>query len=273
MGLFDGCLLISDIDGTLLCDGKIPENNLSAIEEFKNEGGLFTIATGRSASAAKESYFAAGCNAPAIVLQGGGVFDFESDAFISQRVLSDEDKQIALKVIQNNKNVGVEVHAGKDLFVVRENAGLIFHVTYEKMPFKRAEIKDIYDIPWNKLLFTADSLEDFEGLCDYFYSLNYKKCSFMHTMTYDITRAVELYPLDVHKGHAVKFLAEKYKKTPYCIGDYYNDLELIGVSPCGAATKEAPNEVKQIAGYITCGVREGAVADYIGFIKTLLRGS
>ena len=31
MGIFDGCLLVSDIDGTLMQDGIIPEVNLEAI--------------------------------------------------------------------------------------------------------------------------------------------------------------------------------------------------------------------------------------------------
>ena len=35
MGIFDGCLLASDIDGTLLLNGEIPKINLEKIDWFK----------------------------------------------------------------------------------------------------------------------------------------------------------------------------------------------------------------------------------------------
>lgn len=53
MRKFDGCLLVSDIDGTLVHDGKIPERNIEKIKEFKKQGGKFTIASGRSFEACR----------------------------------------------------------------------------------------------------------------------------------------------------------------------------------------------------------------------------
>lgn len=48
MGKFDGILICTDLDGTLLRnDGTISQENLSAIEYFKAEGGYFTFVTGR----------------------------------------------------------------------------------------------------------------------------------------------------------------------------------------------------------------------------------
>ena len=48
MGKFDGIILLSDMDGTLLDDQKqISEENQRAIDRFEREGGCFCIATGR----------------------------------------------------------------------------------------------------------------------------------------------------------------------------------------------------------------------------------
>ena len=82
MGIFDKAILISDIDGTLLHDGIIPDANIDAIEYFKKEGGLFTVATGRGVVAARESYSLLKCNAPAAVFQGGAVYDYKNEEFI-----------------------------------------------------------------------------------------------------------------------------------------------------------------------------------------------
>ena len=48
MKKFDGILICTDLDGTILDDNKnISAENLDAIEYFKSEGGLFNFVTGR----------------------------------------------------------------------------------------------------------------------------------------------------------------------------------------------------------------------------------
>ena len=48
MGKFDGMLICTDLDGTLLRNDKtISCENIDAIEYFKQEGGYFTFVTGR----------------------------------------------------------------------------------------------------------------------------------------------------------------------------------------------------------------------------------
>jgi HAD superfamily hydrolase (TIGR01484 family) len=45
---FEGLLLIVDFDGTLACHGTISEENCRAVRYFQENGGLFTIASGRN---------------------------------------------------------------------------------------------------------------------------------------------------------------------------------------------------------------------------------
>ena len=48
MGKFDGILICTDLDGTVLKNDKsISKETLDAIEYFKSEGGRFTVVTGR----------------------------------------------------------------------------------------------------------------------------------------------------------------------------------------------------------------------------------
>ena len=51
MGIFDGCLLACDIDGTLVSGELLPERNVERIEYFVSEGGAFSLSTGRTAAA------------------------------------------------------------------------------------------------------------------------------------------------------------------------------------------------------------------------------
>lgn len=49
MSKFSGILIVSDIDGTLYnTAGQVSEENRRALEWFKSEGGLFTLASGRT---------------------------------------------------------------------------------------------------------------------------------------------------------------------------------------------------------------------------------
>ena len=41
MGIFDGCLLACDVDGTLVENGNINPKNIEKIEYFMSEGGHF----------------------------------------------------------------------------------------------------------------------------------------------------------------------------------------------------------------------------------------
>ena len=57
MPKFSNTVLITDLDGTLLPHNKIlNEKDLNAIEYFRQNGGIFTIATGRIIKAAEQLF-------------------------------------------------------------------------------------------------------------------------------------------------------------------------------------------------------------------------
>ena len=77
MGKFDGFLICTDLDGTLLRNDKsVSEENRKAIAYFKQEGGLFTFITGRMPYYAAESYEVAQPNAPFGCINGGAIYDY-----------------------------------------------------------------------------------------------------------------------------------------------------------------------------------------------------
>ena len=72
---FDGLLLVSDIDNTLMIKNFIPEENKKAIKYFTDNGGLFTIASGRNPVTAVTIAESVGVNAPLICVNGGMIYD------------------------------------------------------------------------------------------------------------------------------------------------------------------------------------------------------
>ena len=75
--------LLFDLDGTLLRKDKtISQENLSAIEYFKAEGGYFTFITGRMPYYAMHICDAIKPNVPIGSVNGGGVYDGKSKQYI-----------------------------------------------------------------------------------------------------------------------------------------------------------------------------------------------
>ena len=70
MGIFDGCLFISDVDGTFVNSQFIPQKNIEAAEIIINEGGMFTFATGRCADGIAEVLSKTKTNAPLALTNG-----------------------------------------------------------------------------------------------------------------------------------------------------------------------------------------------------------
>ena len=139
MALFDGFLLVSDVDATLLDEKKnIPAANLAAIERFKALGGAFTIATGRTHITCEDIATRAGVNAPVVVYNGGGVYDRDSRQFLWRRMLA-RDMLIApfRALMARYPDVGVEVNAGDAALMVNAGAPIDPNVLRGGFPYRR----------------------------------------------------------------------------------------------------------------------------------------
>lgn len=78
MGLFSDILLTVDYDRTLTAgDGSIPERNLEAIRYFMENGGAFTVNTGRSIPMAGAFMDKVPVNAPLLLYNGSAAYDLE----------------------------------------------------------------------------------------------------------------------------------------------------------------------------------------------------
>ncbi len=75
MGKFDGILLCSDIDATLLSQGSLPEENQKAIKYFQENGGRFTLCTGRLFDFLDKYSHLVMPNAPFIAMNGTMIVD------------------------------------------------------------------------------------------------------------------------------------------------------------------------------------------------------
>lgn len=269
MGLFDGVLLVSDADATLLDKQKnIPPQNLAAIERFKAQGGAFTIATGRTHLTCDSIAQRSGVNAPVIVYNGGGVYDRATQTFLWRRMLERDALIEPFRLLMaRHPDVGVEINAGGPALMVNATAPIDPNVLRGNFPYMRADIADA-PAQWFKIMFNAPQKSILKALEPEARELLAPFLAQGCTLTYSGESYLELLPAS--KGTALEQLAHLKgyaRENIIAVGDYDNDVEMIRWAGLGVAVANAQENVRAAADQIVCTSDEGAIAQLIALLE------
>lgn len=268
--IYNKWLLVSDIDGTLNTKSmKLPENNKIAINKFVNNGGNFTLCSGRNLQSLSIHYKKLGIDTPAIFLNGAGIYDFKNNKMIFQNFISSQGEEIILDVLKKHKLAQLTVFtADKILLTTRKCIyGRIISVI-DKLDYELCE--KVSDLPrgiWGKVSFFGT-----KGLINklkYIFSNEENSKHFECFKTSPFT--LEVVNKGVNKGAAVIKLAKLLnieKSNTAAIGDYYNDVEMLKRVAHPVCCGQAPDDIKEISEYVACHCNDGAVADFIDYIQT-----
>ena len=275
MGLFDGCLLASDIDGTLMINGYINPKNIEAISFFFKEGGAFSLSTGRTVVAVDMVIRELGNISPSVVANGSMIYDFSKKEILYEESLPKEDYYIVKKILELDRDISIEIHAADKVLVFKENQEEIDHREYEEFSVETVSFKEACNYNWNKVLFLFTNKEDLEEAKKVISGCETKSSYFVDTTTTIKGRKREYYeqiPVGISKASALDRLCnilDIKKGCLFAIGDYYNDLEMIKKADIGAALVDSPEDIKQAAEYITVKCDDGAVADFIDYLYSV----
>ncbi|MCQ2440444.1 MAG: HAD family hydrolase [Clostridia bacterium] len=274
MNLFKGCLLACDVDGTLLENGIICKRNIDKINYFLSEGGIFSLATGRSVGAVSDVLKVLPDLSPSVMANGCMIYDFKEDKIPFQFLLDNNQRFIVKNVLENFPKIGIEVHSGKDVLTLNRNFETDDHQIYEKINILEVDFETATKYNWNKVLYAPESEKDLEDLKMYLSQYS-EIANFYSTGVFldgRVRHYCEQVPFGVSKQTGVKKLCELMnikKGCCYAIGDYYNDVEIITCADIGATLSTSPEEIKQKADVIVGDVKNGAVADFIEHLKEL----
>lgn len=266
---FDNKLIISDIDGTFFDDDmQVADRNIDAINYFKENGGLFTFATGRNEVTVSPEV-AKIANAPMICCNGAYIFDPETGRKSNEICLAPGPViSIINTVFGGFTGVGVTITADKKFYVVGDNE----YIVPEKLDLTEEDIiyTTLDEVPtesWYTIVFYADSqvldlVEKFikvKAESDYFISRSWP------TM-------LEINNIRATKGNAaleLKRTLESRTKTSltlYGIGDYGNDVELLRLADISACPENAIDAIKEVADITVCNNNAGSIAELIEYI-------
>ena len=267
MGIFDGILICTDLDGTLLRNDKsISAENIAAIEHFKREGGLFTFVTGRMPYFVSDMYERVRPNAPIGCINGAGVYDFAKGAYLAISELSFEAITLVRAVEERFPDVGVQVNTFRNVYFCKENDTMEIFRRRTGLPNLTCRYDEINE-PIAKIIFGH---EDEVTLLAVAAFLDAHPLSAGFSFIRSEETLYEILPAGVGKGTALVRIAEclscDIAKT-VAIGDFSNDVSMLRAAALGVAVANACPEAKAAADCVTVSNEEHALAAVIDALE------
>lgn len=278
MGKFDGVLLCSDIDATLLLNGVLPEENQKAIKYFQENGGRFTLCTGRYLDFFDKYAHLVKPNAPVIAMNGTIIVDKETGQDLHRCPLpADPGRMTAETLCALPYLKAAYVFPKGNSFLVKRTEDNTFEVTIERdaPPLKAQnadELNEIFGYPDKndiyKVVFTVASERSDEA-----------KAAIMERFSeFSVFRSwingIEVQSPMADKGKGARLLADILGDVKLLVsaGDYENDIAMMEEADISYAVANAHPAVKAAADRITkreC--LDGAIAEIIYDIEKELK--
>lgn len=263
MGKFDGILICTDLDGTLLKNDKtISEDNYKAIEYFKKEGGLFTFVTGRVPLTSIEIYNMIKPNIAYGCINGGGVYDQEKGEYVWLHPIEREALEIVEYVDKTMPEVGIQLNTMDALYVCKDSSAMVYLRQITKAPNIESHYNDVDEI-LAKIIFAEDREEEMQKLMR---TVENHKLASKYNLVRSEKRLYEILPKGISKASALDKLVEIYNldiNKTIAVGDYYNDIEMIRHAKVGVAVKNACEDAKKAADIVTVSNEDSAIAKII----------
>jgi len=244
-------VIMSDLDGTFT--GRSVKENIAAVERFKAEGGLFSFSSGRVIHMMRKAFpdFDNVINSPALLCNGGCVFDNETKQYIHEIITDGNILRPLVKLV------------GKDFPKVK---WIVYSDDY--IYNENVDLSTLTSNRWNKVVFASDN-ETLQRICE----IGQKMFGNKINCTFSSPTLLELFSSKFTKGTMLNFIrgwyAAKGRKVTICaIGDNYNDLEMLKCADRAFCPGNAVPEVKAVCERTFCHHDDGAVAELIELLES-----
>lgn len=264
MGRFDGVLLVSDFDDTLVGeDCALSPADRAALEGFLRQGGTFTVATGRARRTFAPHAAGVPMNAPAILANGSMLYDFRAGAAVVQTSLPPSAAEDLTALCLDHPALGVEVYHDDDVYIHHPNDHTRRHVIRVKTTWAERELKDM-PTPWSKAVIQADHAQLLRAQADLL-----ERWGDRYEAIFSNAVLLECTAKGATKGGMVLELARRLgvrREDIYCVGDNQNDIPMLAVSALPFAPANCAPAVREWGARITapCG---GCLAEIVSVLE------
>jgi len=272
MGIFSDILLTVDYDRTLTAtDSTIPQRNLEAIRYFMENGGTFTVNTGRSVPMTRVFRDIVPVNAPLLLYNGSAAYDLAEKKLSFCHEIQMDLWQTVRECMELFPDMTVEVQGVDAHYRFTENPAWDAFSDHQQCArgFARpgddlgAFLKftlygEIRDVTVASLYEGSEAerrrMDEVEALLNARYG---DKCEVFRAAT----RIIDVHAKGVSKIRSARELQKRLgKKILVCVGDAHNDIPMLE----GADYAFVPSDAALADRFPNVGpCGEGAVADVI----------
>lgn len=253
--------VISDLDGTLLNDEKqLDSEIIPVIQQLKEKGILFTIASGRNMHIVKDLIEKMNIQIPYICNNGAEIYNKYSCIY-QQYINNDDHNNVIAMLIQ--EKISFLAYTQEALYCFRETVELINFAKRLNGCCKilyinsKEEVKGII----SKIVCIPNSDKEGEALISRINTMSKTLfCTQSENEVYTITSN------KATKGEALKVLLSTLnisEKNIVVFGDNYNDLSMFEVAHYSVAMENASIDVKNKANFITISNEENGVSYFL----------
>jgi len=273
MGKFDGVLLASDFDNTLIYTqgtlraGKptppLLEKNRTALEYFIAEGGRFAIATGRALAMFQPLAATVPMNSPGIVCNGAALYDFDKNEYLVTRTMHAEAHARGQAVLERFPAIAVEAyHTENTIYAVQPNdvTGRHNHQVHVDLEVRNS-LEEVPQ-PLGKLLFEGEH-EHLEQAVAFWKEQGWDKD---YEIIFSAEQLLEVTMKGATKGGMVRQLADRLgisMEHVYCAGDEANDISMLTTAKEGFAPVNCAESVRSCGATIVAHADTGTIAEII----------
>lgn len=272
MAIYSDVLLTVDFDRTLTApDSTIPQRNIEAIEYFMENGGAFTVNTGRSVPMYSSKLDLVPVNAPLLLYNGSAAYDRERREFTFATPIDLPMVETLKKTMELFPDCAVELQGMEHHYLFTPNDGWAAYNEHNRCPYA---FLDLEEAPGPFLKFTLygqfrdvtvadlyngtpEEFARFDAMERKLQEVFGDKCVAFRAAN----RIIDVHAKGVSKAKSARRLqAELGRRILVCVGDGENDVTMMedadyAFCPGDAIIRDRFENV--------CCCAEGTVADVI----------
>lgn len=244
-------LIVTDMDGTFLdTEGKINEEFYELIEELNKRGIYFAVASGRIYSTLNEGFKRVKDDMILICNNGAGIqFNHNGEVLYEGTLNKDEVMEMAETL--DEEGIEVIISDSYKVYVKNPSKDLIGVINYDYAP--SVILKDFKDLDENIHIQKLSYIQHI-GIQKSFSEKIHGKYNEGYHVAVSGSCWMDITNIKSSKGNAVALVQQKLGITPeetLVFGDYYNDLTMFDKAYYSYAMKNAPDDVKSHARFVT----------------------
>ena len=247
MGKFDGLLICSDMDGTLFWRRQISRENREAIRYFRENGGAFTVASGRDPYWLMKTIGKDFFQTPMICVNGGILFDPIEEKILFRGTMPEGYRAMTREALSWRGMREVV------LFPIEMTEKCIY------TPGMGDELDEALRVDQIKVVYHVD-----DEVSDEYKRVIRDRLGSEFSVARSWKNGIEVFGASYEKGRSCRKIADMIgADTLICVGDYENDLSMIREADIGVAVANAIPEVLAAADRVTASAEEHGIAELI----------